>query len=185
VHELLTKGAAREMWSTQQAATARERLNLAHQLEDLAGCRLVIEAAPEDLGLKRDLFARLASICGPDAILATNTSSLSVTAIGGARIAPAASAACTSSTRRRSCGWSRSSPATTRLPRRSNRPRRWQSRCGASRSVRRTGSASWPTGSRARSRSRRCVCWASALRRSTRSTGSSASAAAFGWARSS
>jgi len=41
----------------------------------------VIEAAPEDLELKRDLFGRLAEICGPEAILATNTSSLSVTAI--------------------------------------------------------------------------------------------------------
>ncbi len=81
VREGLAKGAARGMLTEQDAATARERLNLAPQLTDLAGCRLVIEAAPEDLALKRDLFARLASICGPDAIFATNTSSLSVTAI--------------------------------------------------------------------------------------------------------
>jgi 3-hydroxybutyryl-CoA dehydrogenase len=83
VREGLAKGAARGMWTEREAAAARERLNLAHELADLAGCRLVIEAAPEDLELKRDLFARLASICGPDAILATNTSSLSVTAIAG------------------------------------------------------------------------------------------------------
>src|SRR5919197_6748883 len=51
------------------------------QLEDLARCELVIEAAPEDLELKRELFGRLAGVCGPKAILATNTSSLSVTAI--------------------------------------------------------------------------------------------------------
>ena len=50
-------------------------------LERLAGCELVIEAAPEKLELKRELFARLEEVCGPDAILATNTSSLSVTAI--------------------------------------------------------------------------------------------------------
>jgi 3-hydroxybutyryl-CoA dehydrogenase len=44
----------------------------------------VIEAAPEDLDLKRNLFGRLASVCGPGAVLATNTSSLSVTAIAAA-----------------------------------------------------------------------------------------------------
>jgi 3-hydroxybutyryl-CoA dehydrogenase len=77
----LAKGAARGMWSDADAAAARKRLRLARGLEDLAECGLVIEAAPEEVGLKRDLFARLAAICGPDAILATNTSSLSVTAI--------------------------------------------------------------------------------------------------------
>jgi 3-hydroxybutyryl-CoA dehydrogenase len=51
------------------------------RLEDLANCELVIEAAPEDLQLKRELFGRLAGVCGPDAILATNTSSLSVSQI--------------------------------------------------------------------------------------------------------
>jgi 3-hydroxybutyryl-CoA dehydrogenase len=54
---------------------------VAGELDELAGCDLVIEAAPEDLELKRELFARLAEVCGPEAILATNTSSLSVTAI--------------------------------------------------------------------------------------------------------
>jgi 3-hydroxyacyl-CoA dehydrogenase len=77
----LAKGAARGMWTEDEAAAARERLNLAPELQDLGGCDLVIEAAPEDLTLKRELFAKLASICGPETILATNTSSLSVTAI--------------------------------------------------------------------------------------------------------
>ena len=45
------------------------------------GGRVVIEACPEDLALKRNLFGALAEICGPDAVLATNTSSLSVTDI--------------------------------------------------------------------------------------------------------
>ena len=44
----------------------------------------MIEAAPEELALKRELFAELAGICGPQTILATNTSSLSVTAIAAA-----------------------------------------------------------------------------------------------------
>jgi 3-hydroxybutyryl-CoA dehydrogenase len=50
-------------------------------LSALAGCDLVIEAAPEDLELKRSLFSQLAAIVAPDCVLATNTSSLSVTAI--------------------------------------------------------------------------------------------------------
>jgi 3-hydroxybutyryl-CoA dehydrogenase len=50
-------------------------------LARLAECGLVIEAAPEDLELKRALFARLAEVVQPDCVLATNTSSLSVTAL--------------------------------------------------------------------------------------------------------
>jgi 3-hydroxybutyryl-CoA dehydrogenase len=50
-------------------------------LEALAACGLVIEAAPEDLALKRELFARLAGVVERDCVLATNTSSLSVTAL--------------------------------------------------------------------------------------------------------
>jgi len=47
----------------------------------LAECGLVIEAAPEDLELKRALFLTLAEVVQPDCVLATNTSSLSVTAL--------------------------------------------------------------------------------------------------------
>jgi 3-hydroxybutyryl-CoA dehydrogenase len=48
---------------------------------DLAPCELVIEAAPEDLDVKRALFAALAAVVAPDAVLATNTSSLLVSEI--------------------------------------------------------------------------------------------------------
>ncbi len=77
----LAKGAERGRWSEEDARLAAERLHAAPALDDLAGCGLVVEAAPEDLELKRELFARLAEACGPAAVLATNTSSLSVTAI--------------------------------------------------------------------------------------------------------
>jgi 3-hydroxybutyryl-CoA dehydrogenase len=50
-------------------------------LEDLADRDLVVEAVPEHLDLKREIFGKLDSIVTPDAILATNTSSLSVTEI--------------------------------------------------------------------------------------------------------
>ena len=51
------------------------------QLEDCQGSELVIEAAPEKLELKRDIFKQLDSICGPETLLASNTSSFNVTAI--------------------------------------------------------------------------------------------------------
>ena len=77
----LGKGAERGRWSDAEAKAAEARLRPSPSLEDLAACDLLIEAAPEDLELKRGLFARLAEVCGQEAILATNTSSLSVTAI--------------------------------------------------------------------------------------------------------
>src|SRR5215208_2766844 len=50
-------------------------------LADLAPCDVVIEAAPESLDVKRALFTALADVVAPDAVLATNTSSLLVSAI--------------------------------------------------------------------------------------------------------
>src|SRR5579859_3583283 len=50
-------------------------------LSDLADCDLVIEAIVEELGPKQELFVELERICRPDAVLATNTSALSVTDI--------------------------------------------------------------------------------------------------------
>ncbi|ACQ80215.1 3-hydroxyacyl-CoA dehydrogenase NAD-binding [Beutenbergia cavernae DSM 12333] len=50
-------------------------------LADLAGCDLVIEAVTERLDLKKRVFAEIEPVVGPDAILATNTSALSVTAM--------------------------------------------------------------------------------------------------------
>jgi 3-hydroxybutyryl-CoA dehydrogenase len=78
VGEALGKGASRGRWSEAQAGAALERLSAATKLADLAGCDLVIEAAPEDVELKRELFSRVAEVCGPETVLATNTSSLRV-----------------------------------------------------------------------------------------------------------
>jgi 3-hydroxybutyryl-CoA dehydrogenase len=60
---------------------ALARLSLTTDLADLAACDLVIEAAFEDLGVKHDLFRELEAAVAEDAILATNTSALSVTQI--------------------------------------------------------------------------------------------------------
>jgi 3-hydroxybutyryl-CoA dehydrogenase len=60
---------------------ALERLTLTTDLADLADCDLVVEAIVEELGAKLELFAELEGIVRPEAILATNTSALSVTEI--------------------------------------------------------------------------------------------------------
>ena len=49
--------------------------------QDVAGCDLVIEAATENMAIKKTIFKQLGELCGENAILATNTSSLSVTEI--------------------------------------------------------------------------------------------------------
>jgi 3-hydroxybutyryl-CoA dehydrogenase len=60
---------------------ALTRLCLVSDVAELAGCQLVIEAVFEELAAKRPVFNALEQACGPDAILATNTSALSVAAI--------------------------------------------------------------------------------------------------------
>jgi 3-hydroxybutyryl-CoA dehydrogenase len=80
-HAALARGAERGNWSEEEAAGAAARLRAVEKLGDLSGCELIVEAAPEDLSTKQELFGLLATVCGSDAVLATNTSSLSVAAI--------------------------------------------------------------------------------------------------------
>jgi 3-hydroxybutyryl-CoA dehydrogenase len=67
--------------SADQAAGHKARLKAAAALADLAPCDLVVEAVVERLEVKKSLFGELEDIVAPSAVLATNTSSLSVTAI--------------------------------------------------------------------------------------------------------
>jgi 3-hydroxybutyryl-CoA dehydrogenase len=62
-------------------AQCKQRLQPAGSLQDLGDCSLVVEAIVERLDVKKSLFAELEAVVGNDAVLATNTSSLSVTAI--------------------------------------------------------------------------------------------------------
>ena len=61
-----------------EADALLSRISSTTEFEGLAGCDLAIEAVPEHLDLKKEVFARLDKVLGPDAILATNTSSLAV-----------------------------------------------------------------------------------------------------------
>ncbi|GAB3908212.1 3-hydroxybutyryl-CoA dehydrogenase [Kibdelosporangium lantanae] len=89
----VARGRARVEHSTERAVaggklTEAERADLlgrityTSELADLAGCALVVEAVTENLDLKAGVFAQLDKITAPETILATNTSSLSVTEIG-------------------------------------------------------------------------------------------------------
>ncbi len=71
-----------------QLETLLDRLVLAKSPADFCHAPFVIEAAPEDLALKRALFTELDAECDPKAILATNTSSLSVTRVAAATTRP-------------------------------------------------------------------------------------------------
>lgn len=69
--------------SAADAADIVAKLRVAKRLEDFGDVGLVIEAAIEDIDAKREIFTRLESIVGSDVILASNTSSISITAISG------------------------------------------------------------------------------------------------------
>ncbi|MEV4899488.1 3-hydroxyacyl-CoA dehydrogenase NAD-binding domain-containing protein, partial [Nonomuraea sp. NPDC055795] len=70
--------------SAEERAAILGRITLTTAREDLADADLVVEAIPEILEYKIALFADLDRICKPDTVLATNTSSLSVTAVAAA-----------------------------------------------------------------------------------------------------
>jgi 3-hydroxybutyryl-CoA dehydrogenase len=84
----LEKEAARGKLTAEQATAAAARLQGVEELERLAACELVIEAVPERLALKHELFAALSEIVGESCVLASNTSSLLVTAIAAAASHP-------------------------------------------------------------------------------------------------
>jgi 3-hydroxybutyryl-CoA dehydrogenase len=84
----LERGVERERLSREAADEARAALHPAPTLEELADCELVIEAAPERLELKRELLERLSQIVSEDCVLASNTSSLLVTAMASAATHP-------------------------------------------------------------------------------------------------
>jgi 3-hydroxybutyryl-CoA dehydrogenase len=84
VGKMLGRAAEKGQMSEDEAGRAAKRLQPVPALADLKPCDLVVEAIVEEIGAKRALFKQLDAITAPDAILATNTSSLSVTAIAAA-----------------------------------------------------------------------------------------------------
>ena len=84
LYGVLEKGLPRGFWTPEAAETARRNLIAANGLEAHADRDLVIEAVFENDTLKLDVFKRLDSILGPEAGLASNTSSISITTLSAA-----------------------------------------------------------------------------------------------------
>ena len=80
----LSAGVLRGKVTRADADAARARIAPSTQFEDAADVALAIEAVPEELTIKHAVFTALESVCRPDAILATNTSALSITEIAAA-----------------------------------------------------------------------------------------------------
>ena len=84
IRTFITRAAEKGRITQDEAAAAVGRVNATDTFDELAASDLVIEAASEKLAVKQAIFADLARITPPDVILATNTSTLSVTQIGAA-----------------------------------------------------------------------------------------------------
>ena len=81
VAELSRRAVDRGKLTEAESAELAARIRFTDSLDAVASADLVIEAVPERLELKRELLGKVDAICGPETILATNTSSLSVTEI--------------------------------------------------------------------------------------------------------
>lgn len=88
IDHFLGRAVEKGRMSAGEKEAAVGRLSLTTELTELAECDLVIEAAFEDLAVKHELFSTLDAVVAPDAILATNTSALSVTQIAASTSRP-------------------------------------------------------------------------------------------------
>jgi len=88
IRDNLEKGVLKGKVTPEVRDLALSRVALTASLEDFAPCGLVIEAVPEQLSLKRQTFEALSRVCLRDAVLATNTSALSVTEIAASASHP-------------------------------------------------------------------------------------------------
>jgi 3-hydroxybutyryl-CoA dehydrogenase len=88
ISENLQRGIEKGKVKQQDKELILKRLKAVANLLELAECGLIIEAIPEDLALKRSIFTKLSEVCSPRTILASNTSSLSVSEIAAAASHP-------------------------------------------------------------------------------------------------
>ena len=84
IREGLARAVAKGALRPDQTIPALARLRTTGRLQDLAEVQLVIEAASENSALKLDLFRQMGCLCKPETILASNTSSISITKLGAA-----------------------------------------------------------------------------------------------------
>jgi len=88
IEKSLAKLVSKERMTQADADAARGRITTAIDRQACADCDLVVEAVPEILSLKQEIFAELDQICKPETILASNTSSISISTIAEATNRP-------------------------------------------------------------------------------------------------
>lgn len=88
VDTLLAKDVSKGKISVDESKATRARMTLVSSMDDLKDCDLVVEAAAENLQVKEAIFSSLSEICAPSSILATNTSSISITKIAASAAKP-------------------------------------------------------------------------------------------------
>ncbi|MBT4793405.1 MAG: 3-hydroxybutyryl-CoA dehydrogenase [Halobacteriovoraceae bacterium] len=81
IKKQLSRGVEKSKWDQTQVDTCLANISLTSEIEKLSDCDLIIEAATEKKSLKFEIFKQLDKIAKSDAILATNTSSISITEI--------------------------------------------------------------------------------------------------------
>lgn len=79
ISKSLDRFVKKETMTEDQKAEVLGRIRTTTELDELKDCSLVVEAATENFDIKKQIFEKLDSICGPDAILSSNTSSISIT----------------------------------------------------------------------------------------------------------
>ena len=84
----LSRLVKKEKMTEEDKESILKKVEITTNYEDLKDCDLIIEAIAEDMNIKKDTFKQLDQICGKDTILATNTSSLSITEIATATNRP-------------------------------------------------------------------------------------------------
>ncbi|MBT9546064.1 MAG: 3-hydroxyacyl-CoA dehydrogenase family protein [Candidatus Sericytochromatia bacterium] len=84
IHKNLDFGLSKGKFTEENVTAAKANLHPTASLEDLSDVDLVIEAVVEDIAVKREVFAKLDQICPEHTLLASNTSSLSITEIAAA-----------------------------------------------------------------------------------------------------
>jgi len=84
IEDSLDRFVGKEKLSESEAEATLDRITGTTDLDDLADCDVVVEAAVEDMDIKQDIFADLDEVVPDDVVLATNTSTLSITTIASA-----------------------------------------------------------------------------------------------------
>ena len=84
----LTRQVAKKVLTEDAKAKALERITLAETLEGLADCDLVIESAVEKEDIKRRIFQDVCAVLKPEALVASNTSSISITRLAASTDRP-------------------------------------------------------------------------------------------------